>query len=32
MLAGGDNVSDELLAVHTHLHGGPILRQLRGKL
>lgn len=32
MLAGGDNVCDELLAVHAHLHGGPVLGQLRRKL
>ena len=32
MLAGGDDVVDELLAVHTDLHGGPVLGQLRRKL
>lgn len=32
MLAGGDDFRDELLTVHAHLHGGPVLRQLGGKL
>lgn len=32
MLAGGDDVVDELLAVHAHFHGAPVLRQLRWEL
>ena len=30
--AGGDDLRDELLAVHAHLHGGPVLRKLPGEL
>ena len=29
-LAGGDDLRDELLAVHAHLHGAPVLRQPLG--
>lgn len=30
-LAGGDDLRDELLAVHAHLHGAPVPRQLQGE-
>lgn len=32
VLAGRDDLRDELLAVHTDLHGDPVLRQLLGQL
>lgn len=31
-LTGSDNVGDELLAVHAHLHGAPVFCQLLGQL
>jgi len=31
-LAGGDDLSDELFAVYTDLHGDPVLRQFFGQL
>lgn len=31
-LAGGDDLCDELLAVHADLHGHPVLRQFLGQL
>lgn len=31
-LAGRDDLRDELLAVHAHLHGGPVLRELLGEV
>lgn len=30
--AGGDDLHDELLTVHTHVHGHPVFRQLLGQL
>lgn len=30
--AGGDGLRDELLAVHTDLHGDPVLSELLGQL
>lgn len=30
--AGGDDLCDELLAVHTDLHGDPVLSELLGQL
>lgn len=30
--AGGDDLSDEFLTVHTDLHSRPVLRQLLGQL
>lgn len=32
VLAGRDDVQDEPLAVHTHLHGAPVFSQFLGKL
>lgn len=32
MLAGGDDLRDELFAVHADLHGDPVLGELLGQL